>query len=106
MRVILAAAATILAAAAPARPAAEGQPLMIEMKNVAYVPTRVTVHAGDTVAWHNDDIVAHTATSKQGGFDVKATPGATGSTVLTRAGTFSYTCRFHPNMTGAITVLP
>jgi plastocyanin len=30
---------------------------------------------GDTVTWQNGDFVAHTATSKEAGFDVELAPG-------------------------------
>lgn len=61
---------------------------------------------GDTLEWENGDIVAHTATSKEGGFDVNVLPGRKGSTVVKGPGTFSYICRYHPNMKGEIVVTP
>ena len=78
----------------------------IAMKNVAFAPAQVTVQVGDTVAWNNADIVAHTATSTQGGFDVSVAPGGKASAVMTRPGTFAYLCRYHPNMRGQIVVKP
>jgi len=102
------AGAAIILIAAPAQhaSAAEGQTRRVEIKDIAFMPAQVTVHAGDTMEWDNDDIVAHTATSKEAGFDVAVLPGRRGSAVLTRPGTFSYTCRYHPNMGGQITVEP
>ncbi len=94
----------MIAAAQPV--AAEQQVRRIEMKDVAFVPPGVVAHAGDVLEWHNDDIVAHTATSRGAGFDLTIMPGHRGRVVLTRAGTFSYICRFHPNMTGQVTVVP
>lgn len=106
-RRVPAAAAVALAAAALAQYAwAEGRAHRIEMKDVAFAPAQVSARAGDSVAWDNADIVAHTATSEAGGFDVDVPPGGKGSTVMTRPGTFSYTCRYHPNMTGRIVVEP
>ena len=78
----------------------------IAMKNVAFAPAQVTVHVGDTVAWDNADIVAHTATSNEGGFDVSVPPGGNMTGVMTRSGTFGYICRYHPNMKGQIVVTP
>ena len=65
-----------------------------------------TTCLGNGVEWANGDIVAHTATSKEGGFDVSVLPGRTGSTVMTQPGTFSYICRYHPNMKGQVVVRP
>jgi len=76
------------------------------MKDVAFAPARVTVHAGDTLEWGNEDIVAHTATSEEAGFDVEVLPGRKGSIIVTRSGTFAYTCRYHPNMTGQVVMEP
>jgi plastocyanin len=106
MRTLLA-AAIVAAAAAPSQPAgAEGQRQRIDMKGVAFVPAQVTVHVGDTLEWVNGDIVAHTATSREGGFDVNVLTGRTGSAVAKKPGTFDYICRYHPNMKGRIVVEP
>ena len=86
--------------------AAQGQTHRIDMKAVSFVPAQVTVRVGDTLEWDNSDIVAHTATSKEGGFDINVLPGRKGSTVVKAPGTFNYTCRYHPNMKGQIVVEP
>jgi plastocyanin len=77
----------------------------VAMKAVDYAPKRVTVRVGDTVEWTNEDVVAHTATVK-GGFDVNVLPRRTGRTTLKTPGTFTYICRYHPNMHGQIVVEP
>jgi plastocyanin len=84
----------------------EGQTQRVEMKDVAFVPAEIRVHVGDTVEWDNLDIAAHTATSKEGGFDVNVVPGRKGSTVAKRSGSFAYICRYHPNMKGLLVVEP
>jgi plastocyanin len=78
----------------------------IVMAKVAYAPPQVTVHVGDTLEWTNDDIVAHTATSKEAGFNVNVLPGHKASAVVKTPGTFTYSCRYHPNMKGQIVVEP
>ena len=100
----LAAAATLMAAMPAPFVLAEGRAHRVEMRDVAFAPARITVRAGDSVAWRNGDIVAHTATSEEGGFDVDVPPGGEGSAVMARPGSFAYTCRYHPNMTGQIAV--
>ena len=102
-----AAAAALMTAAAPAPfVLAEGRAHRVDMRDVAFAPARVTAHAGDSVVWRNGDIVAHTATSEEGGFDVDVPPGGEGSAVMARPGSFAYTCRYHPNMMGRIVVEP
>ena len=97
----------MLIAAAPAPfVLAEGRAQRVEMRDVAFAPAQLSVRAGDSVAWRNGDIVAHTATSEEDGFDVDVPPGGEGSAVMARPGTFGYTCRYHPNMTGRIVVEP
>ncbi len=86
--------------------AAQGQTHRIDMKSVDFVPAQVTVRVGDTLEWDNSDIVAHTATSREAGFDVNIVPKRKGSTVVKAAGTFNYICRYHPNMKGQIVVRP
>ena len=106
-RQALAFAAVMVTAAMVGQPAsAEGQTHRIEMKSAAFAPAHTEVRVGDTLEWDNNDIVAHTATSQEGGFDVNVLPGEKGSTVVKRPGTLSYICRYHPNMTGQIVVTP
>jgi plastocyanin len=76
-----------------------------------FVPSSATVHIGDTVKWTFDDSTngPHTATSDDGTtFDSQAkVPGNAGDAftfTFTKAGTYSYHCTFHANMTGKITV--
>jgi len=76
------------------------------MKGIGYTPQQVTIHVGDTLEWANQDIVAHTATAKDKSWDVNVLPGRSGRVVMKSAGTFSYICRYHPNMTGEIDVEP
>ncbi len=61
---------------------------------------------GDTVEWTNSDILQHTATATDGSFDGDLPAGATGRTILKRAGGVTYVCRFHPGMKGRLEVAP
>ena len=49
---------------------------------------------------------AHTATARNGDWDVMLPPKKSGTLVLKKAGTFEYYCRFHPNMKATLTVAP
>ena len=57
------------------------------------------------MTWENHDIFQHSATAKDGAFDVELPPGGKASVTLTRAGLVEYYCRYHPGMTGRIQVL-
>ena len=80
--------------------------IRIEVKGLAFAPAEVTVHVGDTIEWMNDDFVVHTATARDGQWDVKLPPHTSGQTVIRSAGKAEYYCRYHPNMKAVITVEP
>ena len=103
-RLIILAAVASGMPGSPASPAGTTQAVL--MKAIAFAPTQVTVHVGDTLEWANQDIVAHTATAKDKSWDVNVPPGKSGRLVMKAAGTFDYICRYHPNMTGEIVVEP
>ncbi|HEY1153314.1 MAG TPA: cupredoxin domain-containing protein [Pseudolabrys sp.] len=78
--------------------------ITITMDKVAFAPTAVSARVGDTLEWRNADFVAHTATARDKSFDINVLPNKIGKLVLKKAGKFDYYCRYHPTMTGTITV--
>ena len=78
----------------------------ISMENLVIAPAEATAKVGDTIEWINKDIFAHTATARNGDFDVTLPPKKTVTLVLKKAGTIDYYCRFHPNMKATLTVTP
>ncbi len=84
--------------------AARAEVIEIKVEKLAFAPAQVSAHVGDTVKWVNADFVAHTATARNGAFDVMLAPNAKKELVLKSAGTLDYYCKFHPNMIGKITV--
>jgi len=77
----------------------------ITIADLAFSPANVTVQAGDTVVFANNDSVAHTATANNGSFDTGTIqPGGSASVTFATAGTFSFFCQIHPSMTGSVTV--
>jgi plastocyanin len=99
-------AAVLLAAAFPAGSGALAETIRIEVKTLAFAPASVTAHVGDTIEWVNGDFVAHTATARNGDWDVKLGPHAAGQTVVKKPGKVEYYCRYHPNMKGEVTIAP
>ena len=67
-------------------------------------PAEASAKGGDTIEWINKDIVAHTATARNGDWDVTMPPKKTGALVLKKAGMIDYYCRFHPNMKATLAV--
>ena len=96
-------------AAATAVPQAAGPDTalaVIHIKNLAYGTSSLTIMAGTTVEWVNDDPVAHTVVATTGAFDSGLfEPGASWRRIFTEPGTYEYTCQPHPFMTGTITVV-
>ena len=83
---------------------ARAETIQVKIEKLAFMPSQVTAHIGDTIEWVNTDFVAHTATARDGAWDVMIAPSATASIVLKAGGTVDYYCKFHPNMTGQIAV--
>ena len=101
---VAAAAAPALTAAARAA-AAPARTHTITIAQMKFGPAPEGVRVGDTVVWVNNDMFRHTATSRESGFDIDLPPrGGRGQAVMRAAGTVGYLCRFHPDMTGRITV--
>jgi plastocyanin len=95
-------------ATAMEEPAASAE-VNVPMINFKYDPVELTVSAGTTVTWTNEDNVMHTVTSglrgnPTGVFDEAVEPGGTFSFTFDETGTFDYFCIPHPGMDGTIIV--
>jgi plastocyanin len=80
--------------------------IQISMENLVISPAELSAKVGDTVELVNKDIFAHTATARNGDFDVTMPPKKTVTMVLKKAGTVEYYCRFHPNMKATLNIAP
>ncbi len=80
--------------------------IQITMENLVISPAEVSAKVGDTIEWINKDIFAHTATARNGDWDVTMPPKKTVTSDLKKAGTVDYYCRFHPNMKATLTIAP
>ena len=78
----------------------------VTMKNIQFDPQEVTVKAGQTVRWVNEDDVQHDADATSGAdFNLDLIDkGGTIEWKAEAAGDVEYVCSVHPNMTGTITV--
>jgi plastocyanin len=80
--------------------------IQIVMENLVFVPAEVSAKVGDTIEWVNKDVLVHSATARNGDFDVNQPPKKTVTSVLQKAGTVEYYCRYHPNMKGVLKIAP
>ena len=75
----------------------------ITIANFAFSPSTITVKAGDTVTWENNDSAPHQIASDSFNSDALA-KGATFQHKFDTKGTYPYHCAIHPSMTGEIIV--
>ena len=92
----------VLGASVPAH----AETIQITMENLVISPADSSAKVGDTIEWINRDVFAHTATARNGDWDVTLPPKKSAILVLKKAGTLDYYCRFHPNMKATLTVAP
>jgi plastocyanin len=80
--------------------------VQITMENMVISPAETSAKVGDTLELINKDALVHSATARNGDFDVTMPPKKTVTMVLKKPGTIDYYCRFHPNMKAVLTVAP
>src|SRR5262245_37455681 len=86
-----------------------GTTVTVFIRGGSFTPSPLTVKAGWSVNWKNEDTMNHNAVSLDGKFDTGVIPGLSAhsvSAVMTTAGTFAYRCTLHPNESGTIVVQP
>ncbi len=103
------AATALIAASVPDASAGEAaaNTAAVEIHDFQFQPATLTVTAGTTVTWTNDDTTPHTVTENNRAFrsaalDTKDTYSHTFAT----PGEYVYRCTIHPMMIGKIIVRP
>ena len=84
---------------------AGGRTHIVEIRKLQFSPAELEVAPGDTITWMNHDLVPHTATSNDDGWDsglIKA--GGEWETIVTEDMRGRYYCRFHPSMVAIIDI--
>lgn len=77
----------------------------VSITNFAFAPGTITIKAGDTVTWTNDDGAPHTVTFKdRSASSDSLAPGQTFARAFDQPGTYEYFCSFHEFMTGRVVV--
>ena len=86
----------------PSKPGPQTHAVIIQ--GFKFQPADLTVNAGDTIEFTNQDMLPHNAVS-QGKFDSgKLETGKSSKYVATERGVFDYICTYHPNMKGRLVV--
>lgn len=89
---------------------ADTGPNEVSMEGSEFVPEELTVEAGATVTWTNNDSVTHTVTagtrgSPTGLFDFRdVSAGESVTFTFETTGAYEYYCELHPGMSGTIVV--
>jgi plastocyanin len=80
-------------------------PSAVSIENFAFNGAAITVAAGTTVTWTNNDDIPHTVRAVDGSFHSKALDsGDTFQTTFAKPGVYSYFCSLHPKMVGKVIV--
>jgi plastocyanin len=88
----------------PLPPTNTGGP-SVSVENFNFIAAAVTVPAGTTVVWTNNDDIEHTVTASDNSFASQPLEaGGQFAYAFTTAGTYSYFCAIHPFMTGKVIV--
>jgi len=84
-----------------------GETVSVTMRDILFVPDKITARVGQTVRWTNEDDLAHTVKAEKGAdFESKAlSKGDTYDVKVTKPGTIPYVCTIHPSQRGTITVV-
>jgi plastocyanin len=69
-----------------------------------FAPTPITVAAGTTVTFGNNDGTLHTSTSDAPGWNLSLNAHASGAVKLDTPGTYTYHCNIHAFMKGTVIV--
>lgn len=88
----------LLTGGLPLRSFAAPAEQVIIIAKLKFGPAPADIAVGDTLVWVNKDMFRHTATARDGSFDVDLQPGAEGRVTVTRSGPVEVFCRFHPGM--------
>jgi len=76
----------------------------ILIKNFAFDPASITVKAGSTVRWVNQDSVPHRIVFADGADSTVLAGMQSWSRKFDQAGTYGYACTIHPTMLGTVIV--
>lgn len=96
------------ATASNQQPVADQETADVTIQNYAYAPQKITIKAGTTVTWTNQDSVKHDVMADDENDDFRGSEllgkGQSYSFTFTKPGTYTYFCSPHPYMKGTVEV--
>jgi plastocyanin len=99
------ASALLLPLLVEAKPARAPKGVEVTIKGMKFTPGSVTIKAGQSVTWTNNDQRDHTVVADDGSFNSgNLGPGASFTHKFAKSGKFKYACALHPRMKGVVEV--
>lgn len=74
------------------------------MDKMKFGPVPAGIRAGDVILWVNRDMFRHTATARDGSFNVDLAARASGRMVVKRPGAIPFFCEYHSGMKGTLSI--
>jgi plastocyanin len=82
------------------------KPVVMDQKNMQFIPHVLAVVTGTTVQFLNSDAIAHNVFSPEGKYNLGTWPeGQTRDHTFAKAGVYTQLCRVHAEMEGYVVVL-
>jgi plastocyanin len=111
---ILAAAAFLAVLVLPVLPAGagggchtgatQGTGDTVELADMCFTPSALSIRPGDSVTFVNTDAMVHNVGGTLWGHYDDLNPGASFTATFDQPGIYPYACNYHPGMTGAVIV--
>jgi plastocyanin len=86
--------------------AQQGQASVVSIDNFTFTPAKLTVKAGTTITWTNQDDIPHGIAASDNAFTRSKALDTNDSFsfTFTTPGTYQYFCYIHPHMVGTVVV--
>lgn len=87
--------------------AVTGSQVIVELKNLQFMPKGIRIKAGTTVTWVNKDVAIHNVSQVESAFlsQDELRDGDSYSFTFSKPGIYRYQCTFHhPTMNGLVIV--
>jgi len=95
----------LLASLAACLAAAEQEKQVVNISKMKFTPASVTIKTGETVIWKNSDDHNHSVVAEDDSFKSEnLANGDTFSHTFDKAGSYPYSCSYHPRMKGEVIV--
>jgi plastocyanin len=74
----------------------------IVLDKMKFGPLPANLRSGDVILWLNKDLFRHSATARDGSFNVDLPSKSSGRTLVKRKGAIPFSCKYHPGMNGVL----